>query len=51
MKFIVSGCSMNLMHKDIDVWNLYVVNAGNLELAELAVGHFAAAQQGGRAVG
>lgn len=38
------------MHGDIKVWNLYVVNAGDLDLAELAVGDFGAAQLGEKTV-
>lgn len=51
MRFIVKACSIHVMHKDIDVWNLFVVNAEDLDLAELAVGGFGAAQQGEQMVG
>lgn len=51
MRFIVKACTIHIMHKDIDVWNLYVVNAGDIDLAELAVGGFGAAQQGEQMVG
>ena len=42
----MSGDSINLMHKDIKMQNMFVVNAHNLEMATLAVGDFGAAQRG-----
>lgn len=51
LRFIVSGYSVNLVHGDIKAWSLFVVNAEDLDLAELAVGDFGAAQLGEQTVG
>lgn len=46
LRLIVAGDAMNLMHKDIKLENVFVRNAGNLQLAELALGDFGGAQNG-----
>lgn len=51
LRFIVSGDSVNFMHKDIKMGNVFVVNTHDTESATLAVGDFGAAQQGEPMVG
>lgn len=46
LRFIVSGDLVNLMHKDIKLDNIFVVNTHDTESATLAVGDFGAAQRG-----
>lgn len=46
LRFIVSGDSVNIMHKDIKPGNVFVVNTHDTESATLAVGDFGAAQRG-----
>lgn len=46
LRFIVAGDATKLMHKDIKLENIFVSNAHDLELAELAVGDFGGAQNG-----
>ena len=46
LKFIVSPDAINLLHRDIQMKNMFVVQSHSLELARLAVGDFGAAQRG-----
>ncbi|CAM9571594.1 unnamed protein product, partial [Ascophyllum nodosum] len=46
LQFIVSADDINLLHRDIKMKNMYVVQAESLEHARLAVGDFGAAQRG-----
>lgn len=46
----MSGDSINMMHRDMKIQNIFVTNATNLELAELAVGDFGGAQHGHQTV-
>lgn len=46
LRFIVDGDSVNIMHKDIKMGNVFVVDTHDTESVTLAVGDFGAAQQG-----
>eukprot|EP00903_Cladosiphon_okamuranus_P008033 g7749.t1 len=46
LRFIVEGDSVNIMHKDIKMGNVFVANTHDPESATLAVGDFGAAQRG-----
>ena len=46
LQFIVSADAINLLHRDIKMKNMFVVQAHSLENARLAVGDFGAAQRG-----
>lgn len=46
LRFVMAGNYMHLMHRDVKIQNIFVKQAHNLELAELAVGDFGAAQEG-----
>lgn len=46
LRFIVAGDTVNIMHKDIKMDNVFVVNTHDTESATLAVGDFGAAQRG-----
>lgn len=50
LRFIVSGDSINLMHRDIKMQNMYVRNADDLTRVELVVGDFGGAQRGEQTV-
>lgn len=42
----MSGDAINLLHKDMKMQNVFVVQANNLQRVKLAVGDFGAAQLG-----
>jgi len=46
LQFIVSADAINLLHRQIKMGNMFVVQSHSLELARLAVGNFGAAQRG-----
>lgn len=46
LQFIISADTINLLHRDIKMKNMFVVQSYNLELVRLAVGDFGAAQRG-----
>ena len=46
LRFIVSSYAINLLHRSIQMKNMFVVQSHSLELVRLAVGDFGAAQQG-----
>jgi len=46
LQFIVSADAINLLHRDIRMKSMFVVQSHSLELARLAVGEFGDAQRG-----
>lgn len=46
LRFIVAADGANFMHKDMKIENAFVRNAENLQVADLVVGDFGAAQKG-----
>ena len=46
LQFIVSADAINLLHRDIKMKNIFVVQSHSFKLVRLAVGNFRAAQRG-----